>query len=165
MDKAEELVKIYNEIHEYMKEVMGIEDYVSFKNLVDQSKKEDPTISYYADYLKKIADLRNMIVHNNEIYALPNDKSFALIKKIRDILLAPPLVIPKFQKEVFTITSGKSIFKAARMMKEHSFSQIPVVDNNNNITWCKYLFFHNRIKTMHEIKSINIYDYFLIYLK
>ena len=133
MDRAEELVEIYNEIHEYMKEVMGIENYVSFKNLIDQSKRKDPTISYYADYLKKIADLRNMIVHNNKIYAVPNDEAFALIKKIQNILISPPRVIPKFEKEVFTLNSDYYIFNAVKMMKENDYSQIPIVDQNNTI--------------------------------
>ena len=130
MNKSEEFVKIYNEIHEYMKEKKQVDNHRSFTRLIGETKEKDYIIKTYENYLIKFAQLRNIIVHENEIVAEPNDFSFSLIKKIRDKLINPPRVVPLFAKEVNTALAEDSITEIIKLMSEKSYSKIPLVASN-----------------------------------
>ncbi len=134
MDKCDEFVKIYNEIHEYMKDIMNIDNHRSFTRLIRETKNSNYIIKNYEDYLLKFSQLRNIIVHENEVVAIPNDFSFELIKNIRDKLLDPPRVFPLFKKKVITYNQEESIIRAIKIMNEKSFSKLPLVDDNNHFT-------------------------------
>ena len=153
MNKSEKFVEIYNEIHEYMKEKMDIKSHRSFTHLIGEIKDKDYIIKTYENYLLKFAQLRNIIVHENEIIAEPNDFSFSLIKKIRDKLLDPPQVIPLFSKDVNTVHENDSLIKTIRLMNEKSYSKIPLVDNRG---WFSGLLTSNAIlKWMGEAEILN----------
>ncbi len=153
MNKSKKFVEIYNEIHEYMKEKMKIDGHRSFTHLIGEIKNKDYIIKTYENYLLKFAQLRNIIVHENEIIAEPNDFSFSLIKKIRDKLLDPPQVIPLFSKDVNTVHENDSLIKTIRLMNEKSYSKIPLVDNRG---WFSGLLTSNAIlKWMGEAEILN----------
>ncbi|MFN2363067.1 MAG: CBS domain-containing protein, partial [Halarsenatibacteraceae bacterium] len=76
-------------------------------------------------------DIRNILVHNNNYYAIPNEFSLEKIKNIRDKIINPPKVYPLFNSKVETVNNDQPIIEVIKFMKERSYSQVPVVNNQN----------------------------------
>lgn len=116
-------------IETYLRRRCGINRRATFYQLVDDAARSLPNVRRYRDDLKEYADLRNAIVHertDKHVIAEPNDKAVKDILRVKSLILKPPTVIPLFQSRVAIIQVSDTIGSAAKLMFEHSFSQMPV---------------------------------------
>ncbi|MGM0421354.1 MAG: CBS domain-containing protein [Bacillota bacterium] len=126
----EEFIEYFNDIEEYLKEKDDNSN-LGFARLIGKYQDRDKIIRQYADELMHLKDIRNILVHNNEYYAIPNEYSLDKIKNIRNRIINPPKVYPLFNSRVKTVSNDQPIIEVIKLMKEQSYSQIPVVNEHN----------------------------------
>ncbi len=129
---VERFIATYNEIDHILRLMLHEEVWVSYHELVERASHFNRVVREYEENLKLIGNLRNVVVHRstNQIIAEPAPFIVNLAAKIKEMLVTPPKVIPKFQKAVFVAESSNSIEKVAKMMKENDFTRVPVYDGN-----------------------------------
>ena len=128
--KADDFLEYFNEIEEYLNKKDDNSN-IGFTRLIGKYQDSDKIIRQYAGELMHLKDIRNLLVHNNNYYAIPNEFSLEKIKNIRDKVINPPKVYPLFNSKVETVSNQQPIIKVIKFMKERSYSQIPVVNNDN----------------------------------
>ncbi len=133
LSNAERFITIYNEIDHKLRLMLHEEVWVSYHELVERAARFNRVVREYEENLKLIGSLRNVVVHRstNQIIAEPAPFIINLADRIKEMLNAPPKVIPKFQKKVFIAEGTDSIKKVARMMKQNNFTRVPIYNDNN----------------------------------
>ncbi len=137
MDKlADRFLTAYNDIDKWLRKIAKVDRNLSFASVVDivSDAKKCPhglnaVVKHYSHDLKEFGDLRNAIVHhyrNDEIIATPCLKAVKELEAIRDHLLNPPQVYPKFGRAVLQCSPNDPIGAVVRQMREKKFSQVPV---------------------------------------
>lgn len=130
---SDTFLAIFSEIEQWLRSQTGSERHVTFYQLIAKTKTKNVAVRQYETALKKYADLRNVIVHeriDNLVIAEPNDSAIADFSRIRDVLLRPAKLIPRFQREVKTRTASDPLGHAIEDMRSGSFSQVPIVDSD-----------------------------------
>ena len=89
-------------------------------------------IRKYGYDLKKLASLRNIIVHKqpNKIIAEPTEFAVKQIQHIKNALISPPRVFPKFSTDVKIFDTNDSIASVVEFMYSNSYSQVPIYCNS-----------------------------------
>jgi len=101
-----------------------------------RGRKENPIIANpaYFDVLQQAAQLRNIIVHNDDI-ADPTDEFLAKFKGVVKLITTPERV-DKVMIPLFSIkkcTSENTIDEVMNLMEQSGYSKIPVIQNNRLI--------------------------------
>lgn len=132
MRLSERFIIAYNRIDRQLQKRAKLDHYVGFSQLVRRVARSDSMIAQFADDLLEYADLRNAIVHDlvepEQIIAEPHPSVVERIEQIAEIVERPPLIIPKFQREVYTVCSDDSILDVMGLMREHGYTQFPVYE-------------------------------------
>lgn len=133
---SDEFLDAFSAIEKWLKRQAGGERHTPFFQLVDQVSFKSKIIRRYKDDLKEFGDLRNAIVHERtdcHVIAEPNVRAVSDIKRIEKAILNPPLVVPMFQLVVRTRRECESVGKAVTDMRSGSFSQLPILSNDNKL--------------------------------
>jgi len=135
MNRAEEFLRLYNKLSDYLYKKYREGRRTGFTRMVDIASARDPLIRSFNDDLREFADLRNAIVHDrsypNQILAEPNEQCMERFKKIHEKITSPKLVYPTFKAEIRVFYEEDNLKSALRYMKENDFSQIVVSDDDN----------------------------------
>lgn len=127
---SERFIMAYNRIDKQLQKRAGLDHYVGFSQLVRRVARNDSMFAQFADDLLEYAELRNAIVHElvepEQIIAEPHIHVVEHIEQIAAIVERPPLVIPQFQREVYTVCSEDSILDVMAFVREHGYTQFPV---------------------------------------
>jgi predicted transcriptional regulator len=127
---SERFIMAYNRIDKQLQKRAGLDHYVGFSQLVRRVARNDSMFAQFADDLLEYAELRNAIVHElvepEQIIAEPHINVVEHIEQIAAIVERPPLVIPQFQREVYTVCSEDSILDVMAFVREHGYTQFPV---------------------------------------
>ncbi len=129
-EQIEHFLEYFNEIEKHLNNKDGNSN-LGFARLIGKYQDRDKIIRQYAGDLMHLKDIRNLLVHNNNYYAIPNEYSLEKIKNIRDRIINPPKVYPLFNSKVETVRDNEPIIKVIKFMKERSYSQVPVVNDDN----------------------------------
>jgi len=127
-EKAKEFLEMFNDIHDYMKDVNN-DNEGNFSDLLD-SKSNDIVIKRNKQFLHKVRKIRNALVHNNKVVSIPTDYSFDKLEKIKDKVYSPPKVDGFLNNDITYRHKNSSIIETIQIMKENNFSQIPIVDSD-----------------------------------
>ncbi len=131
MLNSDVFLRSFCEIESWLRRSVAADRSNTFYQLVDRAAQTNRVVKRYRDDLKEFADLRNAIVHertDDHVIAEPNDRAVAEIDRIRNALLNPPAVIPRFQlAEIRSRTLADSVGDAVGDMRNGSFSQLPIL--------------------------------------
>lgn len=128
--QIDQFIEYFNDIEEHLNK-KDTNSSLGFARLIGKYQDRDKIVRQYADDLMHLKDIRNILVHNNDYYAIPNEYSLEKIKNIRDKIINPPKVYPLFNSKVETVSNQQPIIKVIKFMKERSYSQVPVVNSDN----------------------------------
>lgn len=132
MTKSEEFLVIYNDIDNYLKKIDGYESHVNFAQKIKNSKNK--VVKRFKDELLSLGELRNAIVHNpkigNRTIAEPHEKTVLRFSQLYAEITNPKKVLPEFQFEVLGANKNDFIKDVLYEMKNKSFSQFPIFDEN-----------------------------------
>ncbi len=133
MLNSERFLNAFGNIEYHLRAMTNLEKRTRFYRLVDKAAEINPAVRRYRDDLKEYADLRNAIIHersDEHILAEPNIRTVEAIEYIQSLLDNPPSLIPRFEKQVYSVELNDPIADAAALMREHNFSQLPVYDSS-----------------------------------
>lgn len=136
MKNSDEFLESFNAIEKACKKLLKQDTHSSFGSLIGQLKFNNPLIRRYSDDLLLFANLRNAIVHEsraNYVIAEPHDEVVRLINKVKDDLINPEKVIPKFQRPVSIYTKTDSLASVLNDIRTHNYSQFPITDDGQII--------------------------------
>lgn len=132
MRNSDSFLAIFSEVERWLRSQTDSKRYVSFRELLSKASDTNAAVERHATSLKEYADLRNAITHertDNHVIAEPNDRAIADFSRLRDVLVRPAKLIPRFQRNVKTRTAADPIGHAIEDMRQGSFSQVPIIDN------------------------------------
>jgi CBS domain-containing protein len=118
----------FRRIEHRLKVVCGAGEYLPFYKLIENAARKNSVVGQYERILRHFGSLRNVLVHERQEYAVPNERAVLQIEAIATTLESPPKLIPMFSMNVATCTLTDSIGSASRTMYDRRFSQLPVVD-------------------------------------
>ncbi len=136
MKNSDVFLESFSSIEKHLRSITGATRRVSFYELLNGASQKSPVVRRLITDLKEYADLRNAIVHertDGHVIAEPNEAAVNDLKLIKELVIAPPRVIPTFQKHVTSLDESVSIGEAVTVMREHAFSQVPVTAANKFI--------------------------------
>lgn len=136
MANSDTFLAIFSDIESWLRQQTDADRSTPFYRLIDRASQNNRAVARYRDDLKEFADLRNAIVHertDGHIIAEPNARALADFQRIRNALLTPPMVLPKFSAPVVTRTHNDSVGVAVTDMRTGSFSQLPILSEGKII--------------------------------
>jgi CBS domain-containing protein len=132
LDLIERFITAFNSIEGCLREFFNADKSVTISKLLRDYSTRYPRWKD-GDQLLRLAEIRNFLVHDRkEMYqylSIPTVDAVNSIEKIRDSLLAPELVLPRFQRDVITVQYEEPLVNVLKMIEENSFSQFPVYQN------------------------------------
>ncbi len=132
MQLSERFIMAYNRIDRQLQKRAGVERYMGFSQLVRRVARTDTMFSQFEDDLLEYAELRNAIVHElvepAQIIAEPHASVVERIEHIAAILERPPLVIPRFERQVYTVKADDPISTVMELIRKYGYTQFPVYD-------------------------------------
>lgn len=134
MNNAERFIDIYNQVDKILKNSNN-ENYGNFEGFVSKVRNsENPIIKNQKDKLIDYANLRNVITHSTrvegKIIAEPLTEIVDDFNALLDTLSNPPKVFPKFRFKVIGAKKTEKLNVILKIIREKSFSQFPVFDEN-----------------------------------
>lgn len=140
MNNKQAFLKQFRDLEKYLRVKYERGDYKESTFMATlfriRGKKENPIIANpaYFDVLQQGAQLRNIIVHNDDI-AEPTDDYLAKFTSIVKMITRPERVekvmIPMFKIKKCNIEN--TVGQVMDLMEKSGFSKIPVIDNNKLI--------------------------------
>lgn len=135
MTNSEKFVDIFNKIEQLLNKNSRGGHEEGFSKKVRNSN--DRAVIKFKDELLSFAMLRNAIVHNprigNQTIAEPHESTVSRIGEIYENISNPIKVIPEFQFDVLGAYEEDYINDILKSMKQHSFSQFPVLDSDGSV--------------------------------
>lgn len=137
MDTQNEFLSLFNELEIYLRIEYndGRFNESSFMGTVQRirSRRENALIASkeYFEVLTQAAQIRNIMVHNEDIVVPTED----FMKKFRYIvkMITSPITVDKIMnpiRKATTVSLEKTIEEVIQIMKEKKFSHIPVVEDH-----------------------------------
>jgi len=144
---SEKFIAIYNEIDSFMrselKENMSTSHTKLIEDMVAKGKNGNKFLfKLHRKELKKYADLRNAIVHDDskrdgiEVIAEPHGKVVEKYQNILNELLNPPLAIEKLaipQDKIYTTRLGENALDIMKIMNKYTYTHVPVIENEKMV--------------------------------
>lgn len=148
MDLIERFIGAFNAIDVYLEKALHVSHNQSFRSLVDLFAKRNKWWND-ANWLHVYADLRNIIIHDKvaafEYPCVPTKATVERVEQIRDALLHPERLLPRFEKPVIVVAPGDSIAHVLRIMHKQHYSHFPVYADHQGKRSCVGLLTENGI--------------------
>lgn len=135
MTNSEKFLDAYNKIDNYLKKTDNHKSYVPFAQKIKITKNK--IVKRFKDELLSFGELRNAIVHHpkieNKPIAEPHDSTVKKICELYEKITNPKKVIPEFKRKVLGAKKDEYINDILLKMKESSYSQFIVYDDDENV--------------------------------
>lgn len=132
-ERGERFLAAYHWIEQSLRKMSGNDIRDSFRHLVDCMSKRSAVVRKYRDDLVEFGELRNAIVHErispDYLIAVPLLETVERIEEIARLLANPPLVYPRFRREVVVFSPHDSMEKVFQVMRGKGFTQFPVYED------------------------------------
>jgi hypothetical protein len=119
----------FNAIQHFLQVAVGIEEHETFTQLVLNYAKTHAGWGD-ADLLRRIAKIRNVIVHDKtEPFHYPVVPTVSIneqLRKCKERLLNPARAVPTFQRTVEPISVNDTLTKVLKIINHRDYSQFPV---------------------------------------
>lgn len=138
---SETFLEIYNDFDNYLRRVLEKPDGYRHYNLIDDLIKNNKSFKKYERDLKAFGNLRNAIVHNPEQknadpIAEPHEYVIKKYLYIVNLVKNPPTAYGSVAIKVdklYTTTLEASAVAVMKEMTKHTYTHVPVIDNNSVI--------------------------------
>lgn len=134
-EKSERFLAAFSRIEQRLRKLTKGRKEDAFGALLSNSLS-GPIFKRFAEDLREFADLRNAIVHERGggfVIAEPHEKTVNRLEQIERYISEPPTVDDLGSIKVITCGLSDRIGKAAKIMFDGKFSQLPVYDNGKCI--------------------------------
>lgn len=122
----------FNGIEQFLHVALGIEEHETFTQLVDNYAKNHAGWGD-AELLKRIAKIRNVIVHDKtEPFHYPVVPTRAIneeLRKCKERLITPARALPTFERTVEKISMNDTLTRVLKTINHRDYSQFPVYED------------------------------------
>ena len=122
----------FNGIEQFLHAALGIEEHETFTQLVNNYAKSHAGWGD-AELLKRIAKIRNVIVHDKtEPFHYPVVPTRAINEKLRkckERLITPARALPTFERTVEKISMNDTLTRVLKTINHRDYSQFPVYED------------------------------------
>lgn len=166
---GERFLAAFNKLDKSLKSDLNIQRHTSFARMVESAKKRHPIVQKYENDLKKFAELRNVIVHEqiapDYIIAEPHIDLVEKIESIVEKLTMPEKVYPRYKRKVRTFQYYGQLGEVLEVIKHKSFTQFPIYNggqfmglltNNGISAWLA----HNQDQCAMSINNVLLNEVF-----
>lgn len=136
MGNAIEFISCYNQIDARLRALYKSKGNLQFTDLVRRCAELNKTVKKYEDELASFARLRNAIVHGStseRVIAEPCDDVTAQIRRIAELLSAPPQLKLLKEKGASGIAAADTLKDAVIKGAKTGYSNLPVYRNDRMI--------------------------------
>ena len=134
MKNSEVFLSLYQEIEEYFERELEVNHHLRFYAMIDQMKNKNAAVRRYEFELREFSDLRNAITHGNMgkdvAIAEPHEKVVEQLIKIKELIVAPPLIETVVNHRVKTVDGAMTLSAALSLMNEQGYGQLPVYEDD-----------------------------------
>jgi predicted transcriptional regulator len=131
MDATQQFEADFNSIEHLLRMALQIETFMPFTQLVRKYAEEHPRWKD-ADFLRRIARIRNVIIHEKrEPYChavIPTPAIAEELRRCKERLLNPARALPTFERTVETINLDDSLTQVLSLVHQRDYSQFPVYE-------------------------------------
>ncbi len=127
-NNTERYLETFNKLENALKVKMGKDKFTPFARLIREGAKKDKFIFDYLNVLESLADIRNVLVHKegNKIVAIPSDYAIEMLEEIYRKYTKPVTLEKICNRDVVSLRSDTSLYKALQIMKKHNYTKLPV---------------------------------------
>lgn len=121
----------FNGVEDWLRHQMNAPEHAAFPDLLIEMAQASSDVRRHASSLKRLARLRNLIVHNysrEHPLAVPTTRSVEQIVTIRNQLVSPPLLVSVAASPVQTCRPTDPLGSSVTKMRNGVFSQLPIYD-------------------------------------
>ena len=133
MTNGEKFLTIYNNLEQFLKKKMDLEEHVPFQQLIRLSSEKYKELYFFRHDLIEYGQLRNAIVHTRDgdkLIAEPYNETVENFEQIYAKITRPKSILEIINNEVFILSPEDTLEKALNIMGEKGFSTIPVYEEN-----------------------------------
>lgn len=133
---ADRFIMIYNELDEYMRKYLKLDERVPHTELINRMVKESRIFKASEYDLKRYASLRNAIVHNPDKknadpIAEPHNAVITNYESIKNKVLDPPTALDSIAiraNNIFTATLNSNAMNVMKEMSKNTYTHVPVLN-------------------------------------
>lgn len=136
-ERVDRFESSYNRIDQALAELIGEQAdrrKHAFAAKVRLAASRQRRLAKYVDFLLKIGELRNAVVHNRTgedlFVAVPSEATVLELEHIEQQILAPERVEKRFLRHVLTLQPDQSLAEAFHMVQGNGYSRYPVYDKS-----------------------------------
>ena len=130
-DLIERFVTSFNRIDRHLRDLYHADDRMSFGRLVEIHLRKNPHWRD-AEALRSFKAVRNVIIHERDLpyryLFVPTLAAVEEIELLRDRLVSPERLIPRFRRNVATLTVDDTAVKILRQVHARGGSKFPVYE-------------------------------------
>jgi len=137
MTNSERFLAAFRSIDSCLHGLTGARTHLAFRAVLHKAGDTSRVVHRYMKDLEQFGRLRNAIVHEmrgDAVIAEPNDESVKRIEEIEKALREPPGVVPEFSRDVKVLPPDAPLSEAVLVMREKSYSQIPIYSREGDFT-------------------------------
>ena len=134
---SEKLLNIYNELDDYMRKNLGVDQFVDFASVLKMMADKNRIFSAYYKDLRTLADLRNLLIHNpykNHADPLLTPHPYVLQKyeDIKNAIINPKkaLSIAVLRDKIYTTTLKSNVVDVIKEMSDKTYTHVGVMEND-----------------------------------
>ncbi len=131
-ERSDRFLDAFSDVEHHLRSLVSADGYQSFYDRVRTASETDAAVRRFATDLKEYADLRNAIVHersDGHAIADPYEETVQKLERIASLLTSPPSLLSVAHRPVTSLSSTEPVGRAASLMKENEFSQLPIYDD------------------------------------
>lgn len=139
-DRVDRFESAYNRIDQGLAEMIGEQAdrrKHAFAAKVRLAANRHRRLAKFADFLLKIGELRNSVVHNRtgeEIFvAVPSEATVLELERIEQNVFAPERIEKRYLREVMTLGPDQTLAEAFEMVRDKGYSRYPVYEKGRFI--------------------------------
>jgi hypothetical protein len=129
-------LSLFNEVDKYFDKILGTEKFLPYNDKIKQIILGQYPISRFVKLfqndLKYFGELRNHISHglkvDDYLYAIPTQKAIDKLSDFVDKIVAPPLCMEYFRKNVACVQISDPFSTLLHVMKTEHYQVVPVYD-------------------------------------
>jgi len=136
----EEFVGVYNAVDNHMRKVLGVDHHVDHSTLIKMMCNRDRAYNLFADELRTMAQLRNVLVHNPYMQAIhplatPNSDITKRYKALYDKMVNPiiALAIAVPGAKIYSAKLTDSTLAVIKTMAKNTYTHVPIIDDGKMI--------------------------------
>lgn len=137
MRNSTEFLGTYNELDEYLRRKLNVDDNVPHRTLIERMAKKDKILEKFKDDLIDCAKLRNAIIHNPykniaDPIAEPHDYIVVKYRDMKDRIINPPraLDIAVLSKQIFSASLDSNAIDIMYTMNKNTYTHVPILKEN-----------------------------------